>query len=279
MTSRASVSGMDEVGSAKSLLFVPADRPDRFAKAASSGADAIILDLEDAVGPRDKSLARRHAGDWLSEHPAHVRINAADTEWFDDDMAMVGEHSCPVVVPKVATAEQIRLIVDRLPGVPVTVLLETAAGILNAATICAVAGVARAAFGSVDLGAELGVEPADVRALQYARSATVLASAAAGLPPPLDGVCTDLDDPDSLVAEARRAVSLGFGGKLCIHPRQIVPVNRSFSPTPTELDWARRVVASVDARGVVVLDGKMIDKPVVTRAQRLLHNNGGLDDG
>lgn len=260
----------------RSVLFVPADRPERFDKAVACGADGVILDLEDAVAATNKDQGRHHVASWLAGNTATLRINAADTPWFDDDVALLHDMPCAVMIPKVQSATQLVSILDRLPDVRVTVLLETASGIANAAAICAVAGVSGAAFGSVDLAAELGVDPADRQAMAYARSALVIAAAASKLPPPLDGVCVDLDDASAVDAEARYAATLGFGGKLCIHPRQVAPINRAFTPTAEEIGWAQRILGAVEHRGATVLDGKMVDQPVVTRARRLLDRLNAL---
>ncbi|EHB58870.1 HpcH/HpaI aldolase [Mycolicibacterium rhodesiae JS60] len=260
--------------SARSLLFVPADRPDRFDKAAGCGADGLILDLEDGVAPAAKDDARRHVASWMGRGAAMLRLNAADTPWFEDDVALVCAIECAVMIPKVQSAKQIADILQRLPPVPALVLLETAAGIANAAEICAVPGVARAAFGSVDLGAELGVDPAERQAMAYARGAVVIASAANHLPPPLDGVCVDVVDAGAVQEEAQYAAALGFGGKLGIHPRQVATINRAFSPSADEISWARKILEADDGDGVTVVDGKMVDRPVLTRARRLLHQAG-----
>lgn len=260
--------------SARSLLFVPADRPDRFDKAAESGADGIILDLEDGVAPAAKGQARRHAVAWLSRRTAMLRINAADTQWFDDDIALVRAIRCPVMIPKIHSARQIADILQLVPRVPAIVLLETAAGIANAADICAVPGVLRAAFGSVDLGAELGIDSADRDAMAYARGAVIVASAANELPPPLDGVCVDVVNTSAVAAEAQHAAALGFGGKLCIHPRQVAPINYAFSPSANEVAWARTIMAAGETGGVTVVDGRMVDRPIVRRARRLLNQAG-----
>jgi citrate lyase subunit beta/citryl-CoA lyase len=256
--------------SPRSLLFVPADCPERFAKATASGADGVILDLEDAVADADKVMARRHVAAWLVEHATTVRINAPETPWFDDDIAVVSATSATVIVPKIQSAAQAASVVERLRGNPIVVLLETAAAIVNAASICTTPGVSGVAFGSVDLGAELGVDPADRVAMSYARAAVVMAAVAAQLPAPLDGVCLELHDAATISDEARYAAAMGFGGKLCIHPRQIAAVNAAFSPNVDEVAWARRVVAVGDITGAAKLDGKMIDRPVVARARRIL---------
>lgn len=174
----------------RSFLFVPGDRPDRFAKAAASGADVVVLDLEDAVAPGRKEQAREHVRHWLSGgNRAVVRINAAGTPWHDDDVAAVGA-AVAVMVPK--AEEPLDL------GVPTIPLIETAAGVLNAVAICAGKCVLRPALGSVDLAAQLGVDHRSHEALRHARSDLVLAAAAAGCGAPIDGVTTALDSPDTL---------------------------------------------------------------------------------
>lgn len=247
---------------ATTFLFVPGDRPDRFGKAAGSGADVVVLDLEDAVAPADKDSARAEVRAWLRHTAAMVRINAPGTPWFDADAALVAALGVPVVVPKAET-----------PGVlagfgAVVALVETARGVERAAELAAVPSVTRLAFGSVDLAAELGVAPEDREPFAYARSRLVIASAAAGLAPPVDGVTTDLRDDERLEADVRYARRLGFGGKLCVHPRQVAPVRAGFAPTEAERDWARRVLTAGASASTV--DGRMVDKPVLDRARRIL---------
>jgi citrate lyase subunit beta / citryl-CoA lyase len=258
-----------DLASVTSLLFVPGHRPDRFAKAAAAGAGAIVLDLEDAVAPADKDSARAHVTAWLADGGAGiVRINPPGTPWYAADLKAVAGH--PVMLPKAETAEQ----VAGLGSAAVLPLIESAAGMLAAAQILAAPGVVRAAFGSIDLSVGLGVDPDDPTALLFARSQLVLASAAAGVAGPVDGVTTDVTDDERLAADARRAAALGFTGKLCIHPRQLAAVHAAFRPSDDELGWARRVVEAFADAGVATLDGKMIDKPVVDRARRMLARVG-----
>ncbi|TNC29078.1 HpcH/HpaI aldolase/citrate lyase family protein [Amycolatopsis alkalitolerans] len=249
---------------ARALLFVPGHRADRFDKAVASGADAVILDLEDAVAAADKDAARSHVDEWLSGGgTALVRINGSDTPEFEPDLELVAKHGCPVMLPK---AEDPRVLA-RIEA-PLLPIIETARGIEAATALCAVENVARVAFGSVDLATQLGVRHDDELALGYARSRLVLASAANGIAPPIDGVTTDLTGESALTADVRHARRLGFGGKLCIHPRQVPLVREGFAPTEEELSWARRVLAAGDS--VSAVDGQMVDRPVLERARRLL---------
>jgi citrate lyase subunit beta/citryl-CoA lyase len=156
------------------------------------------------------------------------------------------------------------------PESGIIALIETAAGVLDARTIAQHAGVLRLALGNIDLGAELGVDPDDHTALLAARSTLVLASAASSLTPPLDGVTTAVDDPQTLTNDVRHAVSLGLTGKLCIHPRQIDTTHQELSPTPDQIRHAQRVVAAAGDGGATVMDGKMLDKPVIDRARLTL---------
>lgn len=262
------------LATATSLLFVPGHRPDRFAKAAAAGAGAIILDLEDAVAPEDKDAAREHVAAWLADDGRGiVRINAPGTAWYAEDLKAVAGH--PVMLPKAETADQVAAVAAALGRDPAVLpLIETAAGILAAAQILAATGVVRAAFGSIDLSVGLGVDPQDRTALLFARSQLVLASAAAGVAGPVDGVTTDVTDDTRLADDARHGAALGFTGKLCIHPRQLAVVHEAFRPSDDELCWARRVVEAFSNAGVSTLDGKMIDKPVVDRARRMLARVG-----
>lgn len=261
---------------ARSFLFVPGTRPERFEKALSSGADAVILDLEDAVCVEEKDEAREAISTWLSpEHPAYVRVNGASTEWFRDDLdAIVRPGLCGILLPKAEEPDQISeaasLLTEEATIVPI---LETGLGIWDARSLAAARRVERLAFGALDFALDVGIDGEDEELL-YARSRLVLASRVAGIVPPLDGVTAALDDPDRLAADVNRARRLGFGGKLCIHPRQIEAVNRGFLPSEAEVSWARRVVEAAETAGTGAfrVDGEMIDRPVLERAQSVLDN-------
>lgn len=266
---------------AAAWLFVPGDRPERFDKAAASGADVVIVDLEDAVPAAHKDAAREHAAGWLSSTSAvaAVRVNAAGTPWHSDDvarLAMVGPSL--VVLPK---AEEPSLVCDLIaalpPGSAVVALLETARGILHAPEIALIDGVHRLILGSFDLAAELGVDPDHWPALAGSRQALVLASAAAQIPGPVDGVTGDVGDQGRLVEDVSSAAALGFTGKLCIHPAQVPIAISALSPSTSDIAWAERVLTAAHTAdgGVVVVDGRMVDPPVVARARRILSTRRG----
>lgn len=260
----------------RSYLFVPADRPERIAKAFAVRADAVIVDLEDAVAPGLKAAARDSLANALSvRQPVLVRINGADTPWFEDDLAACAAPGVTgIVLPKAERIEDVARITARLGAdVPVLALIETAQGIANAEAIAACPAVRRLLFGSIDFQVDLGIE-GDGAELLFFRSRIVLVSRLAELDAPVDGVTVRFEDPAATLADAQRARREGFGGKLCIHPKQIAAVNAAFSPNADEVAWAEQVAAAAAASGggAVALDGKMIDKPVLTKAERILRS-------
>ncbi len=248
-------------------LFVPAHRPERFLKAAASSADAIIIDLEDAVPADAKDRARAEIRTDFTDLPVLVRINAGNTPWHQADLAAVRKLPiAAIVVPKAELNDNLTTLTSH-SEIPIVALVETARGLAHARAIAALPGVARLAFGSVDFCADLGC--AHTReALLSTRSELVLASRFAGLAPPLDGVTTSIEDVNLIASDARHALELGFGGKLAIHPRQIDAIRAGFRPQISEIEWARKVLAS--AEGAVRIDGTMVDEPVRLQAQSIL---------
>jgi citrate lyase subunit beta/citryl-CoA lyase len=268
---------LEILGLARSALFVPGTHPERFDKAVRSGADIVVLDLEDAVSPEEKDDARRNVVRWLEESgpgAAVVRINTLGTPVGADDLEAL--RTVPVVgvmVPKVDSAGDLVVVAEALPdAVGVIPLIETALGLWHCGEIAAAPRATRLAFGSIDLATDLGVDDGggdDV--FGPARFQIVLASRVAGIFPPLDGVTTEIDDQGRLERDAERARRLGFGGKLCIHPRQVAGVQAVFTPTPEAVDRARRIVEAAEREGgVFQLDGRMVDKPVIDQARRTL---------
>lgn len=265
-----------DVDHAHSWLFVPASTPKRFPSAVASGADAVILDLEDAVAAHDKDAARRQAAAWLAgEGSAWVRLNPEGTPWHAEDLTALRDLPglLGLVVPKAEDPDRLAELAAQLsPTGGIVALIETARGLQQAARIARAPGVRRLAFGSLDFALDIRAEHDD-STLLLARSSIVLASRAQDIPPPIDGVTTAVRDAAATETDARRARALGFGGKLCIHPTQVQAVAKAFAPAPDELAWAHAVVAAAkEARGSAVRgpDGHMIDQPVIDRARGIL---------
>lgn len=270
----------------RSYLFVPGNRPERFGKAHAAGADAVILDLEDAVQPDEKPAARAavlaavsggassgDASDGASG-PALVRVNGSDTSWFNDDIAALVEHPgvAGIVLPKAETREQIEAVLAHAhPHLSVLPIVETARGFANLADLCAAPRVERIVFGTLDFQIDLGID-GDREELHLFRSQIVLWSRLAGIGAPVDGVSTTITDMEQIEADARRGRRFGFGGKLCIHPKQIDAVHRAYAWSDAEQAWAIRVLAAVETSNgaAVAVDGKMVDMPVILKARRIL---------
>jgi (S)-citramalyl-CoA lyase len=264
----------------RSALFVPASRPERFAKALAAGADTVIIDLEDAVEHTVKDKARQHVREFAQAHPQAsflLRVNGASTSWFGDDMAVCAELAAVagILLPKAESAGQVAQAFAA--GKPVLPIVESAAGVLALGELAASPGVQRLSFGSLDLMLELGTKPDTAGAqllLDHIRCQILLHSAAQRLAPPLDGVYPDFADKEGLAAVAQQVRDMGFGGMLCIHPAQIPVIHSVFASAEDELDWARRVVATAHETGssAFQLDGKMVDAPVIERARRMLED-------
>jgi citrate lyase subunit beta/citryl-CoA lyase len=257
-------------------LFVPGDRPERFDKALASGADAVVVDLEDAVAATAKVAARANVRAWLAADAPRgrvlVRINGATSEFFADDLRMLGEAPpVDVVLAKAERPEEVRrLAITIKADAAIVPLVESARGVAHVNEIAAAQRVARLAFGAVDYAADLGLS-GDARGLIHPYAAIALASRLAGLPQPIAAPTTAIDDEAALVADVRFAQALGFGAKLCIHPRQVGVVRAAFAPGAEAVAWAERVVAAAAAGpGAVQVDGAMVDRPVVDRARAIL---------
>jgi len=263
----------------RTYLFVPGTRPERFGKALASGADCVVLDLEDAVAADDKQRARDGIARWFADAtPAErarivVRINDAASAWFSDDLRTLQDCGCAqVLLPKAEETWQIAAVAAAVPGARVLALIESARGVARVDDIAATGSVTRLVFGTLDFALDLDIDISDdPTGLAYAAGRIAIASRVAGLPAPVAGVTPQLDDGERLLADLALSRRQGFGAKLCIHPSQVAPIHTALRPDAEALDWARRVLAADAASpGAARLDGRMVDRPVVLQAQRTL---------
>ena len=272
------------LGFSSNFLFVPGTRPDRFTKALDSGADGVVLDLEDAVPEEDKIKARdaiRTAWSNFSDEQKKrlvIRSNSPGSKFYSADLILAQELNIAcLLIPKSESLDQINGAALILQNTALIPMIETAIGLDNLKGIANSQQVLRLALGNLDLQADLGMicDPQETE-LQTARYQIVLASRLAQIAPPIDGVTPSTIDIARITDDANRAKRMGFGGKLCIHPTQVAIVKTAFMPTDEEIDWAKRVVEAdkTSKGGAVKLDGRMIDHPVVLLAQRTLALSG-----
>jgi len=265
-----------ELSCVRSFLFTPGHQPERFDKALASGAGAVILDLEDAVPPAKKAEARAAIQHWLNvERPVLLRINGVHSEEHAHDLALAAQPGVAgIVLPKTESAEQITHVCARCPGIPILPLVETARGVQLCAQLAAQAGVSRLLFGAIDFCLETGIDAAD--ALDSVRVQLVIASRAARIAAPVDGVTPEFGDLAPLRIATERARALGFGAKLCIHPAQVAVVNAAFRPTPEQVQQAQRILRAGKAMGfaATALDGVMLDAPLFAQAARIVAEAG-----
>ena len=263
----------------RTYLFVPGNRPERFGKALASGADAVVLDLEDAVAADAKDTARAAIAAWAaSADPqqrarAAVRINDVGSEHHADDLRLLVAAGLPsMMLAKAEGPEQIAAVRAGAGDVQVLALIESACGVHQAEAIAGTEGVTRLVFGTLDFALDLDLDlDASFDGLMYAAGRLAVASRIAGLTAPVAGVTPQLGDPDRLLADLVWARRHGFGAKLCIHPAQVEPIHAALAPDPQALEWAQRVLAADHASpGAARLDGHMIDRPVVLAARRTL---------
>ncbi|MCV7287742.1 CoA ester lyase [Mycolicibacterium wolinskyi] len=267
---------------ARSWLFTPGNRPDRFPKAAASGAEAVILDWEDAVAAADKPLAREATSSWLAAQSIvvpsiWVRVNDRRSQEWATDLAWLGDvtHAgvAGVVLPKTESADDVADTRAYLGdhGLAIVALIETGIGVQNAPLIAAAPGVFTLALGTADLRLDVGLGPDDT-VLAYPRSRLAYACRAAGLHPPIDGPEMGLDDIAGTTRSARAARALGMGAKFAVHPAQVNSINAAMGYTDEQRDWARRVLSGAqDVDGAAVrVDGEMVDRPRFALAHRIL---------
>ena len=268
------------LGYSSNFLFVPGTRPDRFLKALDSGADTVVLDLEDAVAEEEKVNARnaiRAAWPSFTEEQKQrlaIRSNSPGSKFYSADLILAQDLSVTcLVIPKSESLDQMNGAAAILPDTAIVPMIESAIGLSKINEIANSNQVLRLALGNLDLQADLGmVCDQEETQLQTARFQIVLASRLARIAPPIDGVTTSTDDVGRITDDAQRAKSMGFGGKLCIHPKQVPIVKATFMPTADEITWANRVIeADTASKGATVqLDGRMIDRPAVLLARRTL---------
>lgn len=272
------------IGFSSAFLFVPGTRPERFAKALDSGADGVIIDLEDAVAEEDKKRARdaiRSAWPTFNAEQKKrliIRSNSPGSQFYAADLILAQELDVAcLLIPKSESLDQINGAAQILPNTAIIPMIETAIGLDRINDIATAEQVLRLALGNLDLQADLGmVCDSQESELQTARFQIVLASRLAQIAPPIDGVTPSTDDIERVTNDAERAKRMGFGGKLCIHPKQVPLVKAAFLPSAEEISWAFRVIEADKASkgGAVKLDGRMIDHPVVLLAQRTLASSG-----
>ena len=271
----------------RSLLFAPASRPDVLAKLPRSGPDGVVLDLEDAVPPAAKAEARVHAATvgpaLAAEHPdlaVTVRVNALPTTFFAHDLEALTPGLAAVVVPKLESATQVaevraELARRGLADLPIIAGIETVPGVVRAEEVLAAPGVVAGYFGAEDYVLDLGgIRTEASTETLYARSRVAIAARMAGVTV-LDQVVTSLSDEDRFASDAAVGRSLGYRGKLCIHPAQVPWANAAFSPSAAELDRARRLLEAYDAavaqgRASISFEGQMVDEPLARQARAVL---------
>lgn len=268
----------------RSFLFVPASRVDRFEKALDSEADAVVIDLEDAVPTDAKASARDDLCDWLESHQEDeaeilkktwVRINPLHSPWGHDDIDALSDfHLAGWVLPKAESPYDVEQVVNLKPKrTQLALLIESAAGMAHARLLAATEGVNRLMFGTLDFQRDLNMHcDALETQLDSFRAELTLASRLAGLEAPVDGATPSTTDIELVQAAVTRARAFGFGAKLCIHPRQVAAVNQAFLPTDKEYDWAQRVMQANKKHrgGAFAVDGKMVDAPVIRLAEQII---------
>jgi citrate lyase subunit beta/citryl-CoA lyase len=256
----------------RSWLFAPGHDEKLLRKVFEVGADAVLLDLEDAVPGSLKDRARELVTAVAASRPCWVRVNRAGGKECERDLAAVAGTVLGIRIPKVESAAQVAWVAERAPGVPLDCTIESARGVLAAFEIASAPACSMLSYGGLDLAADLGSFPGEEETL-YARSHLVVAARSAAKPKPSDGVHAQLDDDEGLRREAQAAKRLGFFGKSAIHPRQVPIIHEVFTPTAEELEWARQVLGAFAQSGGAATKsalGEFVDRPVAERAKQVL---------
>ncbi len=267
---------MHNLNVAKSFLFVPGDRPERFEKARAAGAHAVIIDLEDAVAPEDKPAARKFIEAALSETDNKnvlIRINDAQSTFFGDDVALIKKLDVAgIILPKAHQDDVLTLSAQSVH--PIWPLVETAQGVDEIKAISNTPQVTRFLLGTIDLSLQLGLDlqhPAGQTMMDHARFSLILNSTLSNLPQPVDGVFPELQNAEGLKKAALHARASGMGGMMCIHPSQVNVVNAVFSPDEQEIEWAQAVLEMAkNEKSSFQFRDQMIDKPILERAKKVL---------
>ena len=270
---------MPEIDLARSWLFAPGHDEKLLGKVFEVGADRVLLDLEDAVPANLKDRARELVAAVAAAKPCWVRVNRAQTEECERDLAAVAGLVSGLRIPKVESAGEVAWVAERAPGVLLDCTIESARGVLNAFEIASAPACSLLSYGGLDLAADLGSFPGEQETL-YARSYLVIAARSAGKPQPSDGVHPQLEDDEGLRQEAEAAKRIGFFGKSAIHPRQVPIIHSVFAPTREELAWAQQVMWAFEQSGgaaTKTASGEFVDRPVAERARQLLER-GEQDD-
>jgi citrate lyase subunit beta/citryl-CoA lyase len=260
----------------RSWIFAPGHKSDLLNKVFDTGADEVLLDLEDAVPAALKDQARQLVMKAAKQRPCWVRVNRPFTEACVRDLDALAGLVKGFRIPKVESAEDIEWVATRSPGVSLDCTVETARGVISALEIASSPGCTLLSYGGVDLSRDLGIAGGELETL-VARSTVVLAARAAGKPAPSDGVHVRLNDDEGLREESEAARRIGFFGKSAIHPRQVPIINEVFSPRPSEVEWANRVLDAFAASGEAatkLADGEFVDEAVAARARQII---GDLD--
>jgi citrate lyase subunit beta/citryl-CoA lyase len=258
----------------RSYLFVPGNRPDRFDRALDSGADAVIIDLEDAVASTDKVSARRFVAAWArADREVYIRVNGRATPWFEDDARLCSLPGIAgLVLPKAERADDVAaLLAAAKRETAVFPLIESAKGMCNALDIAGARHVRQLIFGTLDFMLDMQLEVDNVE-LNGFRAELTKVSRAAGIDAPIDGVTTAVHDELQLARDTINGKRFGFLGKLCIHPKQVPKVNQCYAPSEQDIAWARRILHAGQGAngGAVMIDGSMVDRPVILRAERIM---------
>jgi citrate lyase subunit beta / citryl-CoA lyase len=263
---------LPEIELPRSWLFAPGHDEKLLGKVFDVGADAVLLDLEDAVPAALKDHARDMVAEVAATKRCWVRVNRAQSKECERDIAAVAGRVAGLGLPKVESAAEVAWVAERAPGIHLDCTIESARGVLMAFEIASAPGCTLLSFGALDLAADLGSSAGEQQTL-YARSHLVIAARSAGKPKPSDGVYPQLDDDEGLRGEAEAAKRLGFFGKSAIHPRQVPIIDQVFAPAREDLEWAQEVLWAFEQSGgaaTKTATGEFVDRPVAERAKQLL---------